>query len=206
MLSEIFNVISVFPGDTFSTWKIESKLCCNRHSCRTHFIDLEYLQYNRHSCRTHFIDLEYRDYNQQNISNLSNSLRENWLHVFSSPPEKGGKENNFWGKDKFVLFPYTGLKIRLNFATIFSRLRDSLIEIFTIKNSWLWKYRSRSWCTTFPVLSFDGKYMTSHLMAVVMFSSSFHRLRNIRDARKKCKNLGLEDECQRQRVDERNLG
>ena len=69
MLSEIFNVISVFPGDTFSTWKIETKLCCNRHSYRKHFIDLEYLQYNRHSYRTHFTDFEYLDYNPQNISN-----------------------------------------------------------------------------------------------------------------------------------------
>ena len=25
MFSEIFNVISVFPGDAFSTWKIETK-------------------------------------------------------------------------------------------------------------------------------------------------------------------------------------
>ena len=36
--------------------------------------------------------------------------------------------------------------------------------------------------------------------------SSFHRLRNIHDARKKWQNYGLENECQRQRVDERDLG
>ena len=106
--------------------------------------------------------------------------------------KKAEKENNIWGKDKFDLFSYTGLKIHWNFATtIFSRLRDPLIEIFTIKNSWPWKCRSRSWCTTFPVPPFDGKYMTSHLITVVMFFSSFHRLRNIHDARKNAKPLVL---------------
>ena len=116
----------------------------------------------------------------------------NWLYVFSTPPEKAKNDNNIWRKDQFVLFPYTGLKIHWNFATtIFSRLRDPLIEIFTIKNSWPWKCRSRSWCTTFPVPPFDGKYMTFHLMAVVIFFSSFHRLRNICDARKKAKTLVL---------------
>ena len=54
--------------------------------------------------------------------------------MFSTPPEKAEKENNIWGKDKFVLFPYTELKIHSNFATTISnRLRDPLIKIFAIK-------------------------------------------------------------------------
>ena len=33
-----------------------------------------------------------------------------------------------------------------------------------------WKYRSRSWRTTFAVAPFDGKYLTSYLMTIVMFA------------------------------------
>ena len=35
----------VFQSD-FSTWKMETKLCGNLHSCNTLFIDLEYLDHN----------------------------------------------------------------------------------------------------------------------------------------------------------------
>ena len=35
---------------------------------------------------------------------------------------------------------------------------------------WPWKYRSRSWCTTFAMTPYDGKYLTSYLMAIVMFA------------------------------------
>ena len=37
---------------------------------------------------------------------------------------------------------------------------------------WPWKYRSRSRCTTFALAPFDGKYLTSYLMAIVMFAPS----------------------------------
>ena len=45
------------------------------------------------------------------------------IRVFLKNTEKG---KTILGTDKFVLFPYTGLKIGWNFVTIFSRLRLSL--------------------------------------------------------------------------------
>ena len=48
------------------------------------------------------------------------------------------------------------------------------ILIFHI-SAWPWKCRSRSWCTTFAVAPFDGTYMISYLMAIVMFEL-FQRL------------------------------
>ena len=43
----------------------------------------------------------------------------------------------------------------------------TVFELFTFNNLWLWKYKS--WCTEFSVASFDSKYLTSYLMAIVMF-------------------------------------
>ena len=45
-------------------------------------------------------------------------------------------------------------------------------EIFTFQNSWPWKCRSRSWCTTFAVAPFDGKCSTFYLVAIVMYAPS----------------------------------
>ena len=45
----------------------------------------------------------------------------------------------------------------------------NVFEIFTFQNSRPIKYRSRSRCATFAVAPFDGKCLTSHLMATVMF-------------------------------------
>ena len=49
-------------------------------------------------------------------------------------------------------------------------LAFTVFEIFTLQISWLWKWRSRSWWTVFAVASFDCKYLTSYLMAIVMFA------------------------------------
>ena len=38
----------------------------------------------------------------------------------------------------------------------------TVFEIFTFQNSWSWKCRSRSWCTTFVMAPFVGKYVTSY--------------------------------------------
>ena len=46
----------------------------------------------------------------------------------------------------------------------------TIFQIFTFKISRPWKCRSNPWCTTFAVVSFDGKYLTSYLMAIVMFA------------------------------------
>ena len=45
-----------------------------------------------------------------------------------------------------------------------------LFQILTFQNLWHSKCRSRSWCTTFAVAPFDEKYLTSYLMAIVMFA------------------------------------
>ena len=37
-------------------------------------------------------------------------------------------------------------------------------------NVWPWMIRSRSWSTTFAVVPFNGKYLTSYLMAIVMLA------------------------------------
>ena len=42
--------------------------------------------------------------------------------------EKLRREAKFWGKKKVVWSPLTRLKVRLNFATIYSRLRDPLAQ------------------------------------------------------------------------------
>ena len=46
MVSEIFNVFFCFPGHTFFTWKMETKSYGNLRSCRTFFVELEYLHHN----------------------------------------------------------------------------------------------------------------------------------------------------------------
>ena len=48
----------------------------------------------------------------------------------------------------------------------------TVFEIFTFQNSWHWKCRSRSFCTTFAVSPFDRIFLTSYLMAIVMFAVS----------------------------------
>ena len=40
---------------------------------------------------------------------------------------------------------------------------------FTFQNVRPWKWRSKTRCTTFAVVLFDGKYLTSYPMAIVMF-------------------------------------
>ena len=48
----------------------------------------------------------------------------------------------------------------------------TVFEIFTFLNSWPWKCRPRSWCTTFAVAPFKSKYLTSDMMAIAMFAFS----------------------------------
>ena len=43
-------------------------------------------------------------------------------------------------------------------------------EIFTFQNVWPWTCRSRPWCTTFTVMPFNAKCITSYLMVIVMFA------------------------------------
>ena len=48
----------------------------------------------------------------------------------------------------------------------------NVFKIFTFQNSLPWNCRLRSRCTAFAVAPFDGKCLTSYLMAIVMFASS----------------------------------
>ena len=54
-------------------------------------------------------------------------------------------------------------------------LAFNVFEIFTFQISWPGKCRSRSW-TAFAVAPFDCKYLTSYLMAIVMFAFFEHLL------------------------------
>ena len=63
-------------------------------------------------------------------------------------------------------------------AAIFA-IALTVFEIFAFQKSWPWKCMSKSWYTTFAVASFDSKYVTSYLMAMVIFALS-HCLWDIR--------------------------
>ena len=51
-------------------------------------------------------------------------------------------------------------------------LAVTVSEIVIFLNSWPWKCRSRSWCTTFAQTSIDGKCLISYLMGTIMFAFS----------------------------------
>ena len=58
---------------------------------------------------------------------------------------------------------------------------SQFFQIFTFhwfQMSWPWKCRSVSWCTTFVVPSFEGKYLISYLMTIVMFVFSTDTCQN----------------------------
>ena len=58
------------------------------------------------------------------------------------------------------------------------RFRDDL----TFTNRWSWKHRSRPRCRTFVVAPYDGKYLTSYLMAIVISTlsvTSYHIFTNL---------------------------
>ena len=47
-----------------------------------------------------------------------------------------------------------------------------VLQIFIFQNVWPWKCMSRKWCTTFAMAPFNSKYLTSYLIAIVMFFQS----------------------------------
>ena len=69
---------------------------------------------------------------------------------------------------------------------------------------WPWKYRSKSRCTTLVMTPFDGKWMISYPMEIVMFALSL-TICEIFAKMLKCKSVNLENEDQGQRLDERDL-
>ena len=61
------------------------------------------------------------------------------------------------------------VNIILHESDILSYFASShFFEIFTFQNSWHWKCKLGSWCTTFTVMPFDGKVLTSYLKAIIM--------------------------------------
>ena len=88
-------VFSVFPDDTFSTWKVETKLCGNPRSCRISLVKFEYL-----------------DHNFTNNSRIVWTVFEKTDYVFFTSPEKFWNGSKIFGeKYILVLSPLTGLKI-----------------------------------------------------------------------------------------------
>ena len=60
------------------------------------------------------------------------------------------------------------------------------IKVMPEHFSWHWKYRSKSWCTTFAVVSFNGKWQTSYLTAMILFAFFQPILVKIRRRISKC--------------------
>ena len=82
---------SVFKGDTFSTWKMENKLCGNLESCSTHLIELEYL-----------------DHNQQTILEFVEPFsRKLTICVFPSTWKRWKMKQNFEKKYKKCIVPHS---------------------------------------------------------------------------------------------------
>ena len=92
---------SVFPGDTFSTCKMETKLFGNLHSCCTLFVELEYLDHNPQPSRIAWI-----------IYKKNDCFHSIW------------KSKIFGKKDKLLLCVHTGFRIHLNFTTIYPFARS----------------------------------------------------------------------------------
>ena len=132
---------SVFPGDTFSTWKMETKLCGNLRSGRTIFNRIRVPR-----------------------SKSANNYQTDWAVfektgcVFHSTWKSWKMEQNLGGgKTNLYRLPLTGLKIRLNFATIYSRLRDQFAQPFKeIKRRGKIRYRETKPLFQFaPLIQFD---------------------------------------------------
>ena len=142
IVSEIFNVFSGFPCDICTATSIHA----------AHLL----------------IDLECFDHNPVKKSRISLIICEKiYCTCFALHLEKKESEAKFWGEN-------------INLYCVPIRIVDPLefydyvvfCEIFTFTNSWPWKCRSRSWCTTFEMTPFDCKYMTFYPMAIVIFALS----------------------------------
>ena len=74
------------------------------------------------------MDFEYRDHNTQKNRIIQTVCKKTDHIYFSLHLEKVEKEAQFWERNiNMHCLPHTGLKIRWNFATICSCLRDLLI-------------------------------------------------------------------------------
>ena len=91
----------------------------------------------------------FRGTNMINVLNL-------WLSKFVKVTEYNFRSYHSWQISTSIKSWGTILAFSLS-LTVF--------EIFTLQNSWHWKCRSKAECTTFAAATFDGKYLTSYLMA-----------------------------------------
>ena len=66
-------------------------------------------------------------------------------------------------------FPWQ-ISISVKFILEHLSLDLTVFKILTFQNVWLWKCMSKLWCTTFTVTPFDGQYMTSYMMAIVVIA------------------------------------
>ena len=81
---------SVFPIDTFSAWKMETKLCGNLRSCGTHLIELECIDQNPQTI-------------PKSVEQFSIKLS---ACLFHSPWKRWGKGSNIFGKKyELILSP-----------------------------------------------------------------------------------------------------
>ena len=136
---------------------------------------------------TFFINLDYLDHNPEKIC-LS------WSDYIRGKSDKLVLSSAYRIGDPFGI-------CRLSIAVCEI---CSYIEILTFQNSWPWKCRSRSWCTSFSVASVDGKYMTSYPIAIVMVALTL-TVCEIFAKQEKIQNFDLENEGQVQGVEKRDL-
>ena len=103
-MSKIFNVFSVFSSDdSFSTWKIETKICGNLSSFLTFFRTWDHWSWSVNKSWTGRTVLEFPDKERL--------------------PLHSEKEANFWGNINFYCPPLIRQRIRCNFPTIYSSFR-----------------------------------------------------------------------------------
>ena len=93
-------------------------------------------------------------------------------------------KHNFALNDKRVLFPKHRIEIALEFSNVYSSLRNLFIYGDTpISKFVTLKILAKIMIYNIRSATFDGKYVTSYLIAKVKFVQS-HSLRDIRKTRK----------------------
>ena len=108
----------------------------------------------------------YLDQNPQKNIGISLIVCEKTDYMcFPLHLEKMEKESQFWEKNyKLALYPAHQNEDPLEFCDYLQLL---IYRDFHINKFLMLKCRSRSRCITFAMAPFDGKYMTSYLMAIV---------------------------------------
>ena len=134
MTSEILTFSCVFPGDTFFTWKMETKLRGNFVSCRHFLLNTSTFMTIRKKSRISRTVCEKTD-----------------VHLFSTPLETDGERSKIvWGK--INLYRPRSLDWRsvgnvrqsLTICEIHSRIEMRTFQKSKMLVLWHWKWRSNS--------------------------------------------------------------